>query len=756
MLLCYFFTIMHVYAEFKVYITSNQQSKLDDYYVFKTNAIMVIHDQYHVIADTIKVDLAKKNFFAEADVDFGVKIETSSLLVLAKSFEYDSLLGEGTLQRATIQLPKGYVTAEKAMIHSDGSWELLEALYTPCDAYQPHWRIVADRLTLYSDSIDACKASLIIKQCPVAYLPRVVMPLQNKSKTGLLFPTISYHAHSGPGFKQQYYWYIQPHADSTLGIDWQNKRGIFATGNVRWARSENESLVASGYAGRVWNVYVQRDDVIALESRNRYWLQAHNTQSFGSNAYMLSRLDCGSDKKMSYQFFDSIQDVDDTSYNGTMVRGYLQQGMVSAHVDVVDTARKRFSDLDASDKAKIDQFARLSGQEGLLNQEQKKELESRYCVWRLPHVEYNGMYAHTDVGVGYRHDFFFDRIAYNEFEIEKIYALSKVAYSDPLVPRNSTDLLRFEYHGSLYGAAYGNKNCLMVHCQPHYQARSKIAQDKPMFRHGESRFTANGCQRVYVTAGVEWSLPDVSYSTNEGYGYSVSPKIAWEFIPAMYQKHWYAMDQTDCIFPKNELSCSLRGSGIVANSSVGWALVQRFEFFDNGQVLPLRRSLAEKTIQPLMSQVLFEKDRFGLYGAVEYDVRAQAIVSFESSMRVEAGKLKASCGYLYYNLQAQEQRKLLSNIPHYFFLHAALPLNKKAKIHYGGQFFIEQERFFRPLIHQLKFEYDGHCWGFYCGVEEKVYRESGVSRRDQSIVISIHFDSLGSVGKKFKSPYFAV
>ena len=749
----------------QVKITSDQQIIMRDHYIFKKNVELLIHGKYHILADTITVDAARKNFIAKGDHAFAVKIETEKLLIYARSCTYDRVAESAKVYDATLHLQKGYITAASAERRGNGVWRLEKALYTPCDADNPHWRLTARSVVLHDDSVDACKAEFLIGEQVLAYVPRIVVPFQGKSKTGFLLPKLSLYSRGGVGIKQDYYWYLGKHADCTAGIDWQQHRGIFATGNIRWAHSPDEFMLITGHAGRAWHAFVQKKDMIVEEARNRYWVQGKDFRQLGTLAnfesYALTQADFGSDKKIGYQFFDSINDVDDTFFNSSVVRGYNKQGVFDVRFDAINTSRNRFSELVANDRARIKQFLAIAQPQDpslLLDEAQQKVLENRLFVGKLPHVEYNSGYTFWANVASYRHDIFADRLSYQEYETEKIYALSRVALEEPLIPRNSTDMLRFEYRGVVREHFRWLNQSLTMLCYPHYQMRSKInSPEYYTVNTFERRFAANGGQRAFLEYAAEWCLPEVKFdSPSSGYSHYMQPIVTWGLLPKIYQRHWYAVDKWDFLYPKHEIACSLRNNIKIQETEIDWYVTQGYDFYKNYELFPLRRSISGSHLLPINNFVAASNGDYGVSNELEYDVRAGNLLYAETNVHAKLGSMDFAVGHLYWNNKAQERKKLLSNIPHFVFLQGSLSLNKYAKLHYGGRFSVEQGSLLRPLIHQLKFEYGGHCWGFYLGVEEKLYRESGISRRDQLIVFSIHFDSLGSLGKKFKSPYFAI
>ena len=125
-------------------------------------------------------------------------------------------------------------------------------------------------------------------------------------------------------------------------------------------------------------------------------------------------------------------------------------------------------------------------------------------------------------------------------------------------------------------------------------------------------------------------------------------------------------------------------------------------------------------------------------------------------MLLGAITLVVGISYLFQKPQMLEERRYLSTIPHLLHLRIGVPLSKYASLFYEGQYYAPQRSslFFldgiKPLIHRVRFEYDGHCWGFFVGFEEKKFKECGIQRNERAIVFSLRLDSLGSFAKKLK------
>lgn len=123
-----------------------------------------------------------------------------------------------------------------------------------------------------------------------------------------------------------------------------------------------------------------------------------------------------------------------------------------------------------------------------------------------------------------------------------------------------------------------------------------------------------------------------------------------------------------------------------------------------------------------------------------------------------ADRVSLGAGYLYQAPDAQRRWGLLANTPHFLIFNGSMPLSKQFAVHYDGQFYAEKgKQFFglaqiKPLLHKVRLEYEGHCWGFYVGYEEKKYREIGIEKSERALIFSLRLDSLGSFAKKFKRP----
>ena len=105
---------------------------------------------------------------------------------------------------------------------------LNQASYTSCELDDPAWQLQADKVTLYHDRGYgiARHMTLRLKSLPVLYFPYLNFPINDRRKTGFLFPTMGYSDDNGFEMATPFYWNIAPAFDATLTPRLLSQRGV--------------------------------------------------------------------------------------------------------------------------------------------------------------------------------------------------------------------------------------------------------------------------------------------------------------------------------------------------------------------------------------------------------------------------------------------------------------------------------------------------------------------------------------------------
>ncbi|WP_368422956.1 LPS-assembly protein LptD [Marinobacter sp.] len=168
----------------------------------------------------------------EADYDVG----NGQLDINTATF----LLHEAELRGSAGQLSR--IAEDEVLIH-DGS-------LTTCAPDQNDWSIVASDIHLDQGEGfgTARNVRLRIKDVPVFYWPYASFPIDDRRKTGFLYPSFgTSNAGSGAYLSVPYYLNLAPHYDATLTPQYIHGRGLFNEAEGRYLSTLGESVLQVGY-----------------------------------------------------------------------------------------------------------------------------------------------------------------------------------------------------------------------------------------------------------------------------------------------------------------------------------------------------------------------------------------------------------------------------------------------------------------------------------------------------------------------------
>lgn len=140
--------------------------------------------------------------------------------------------------------------------------------YTSCPGDQPDWLLYARELELrHEDGRGIARgAKLIFKGIPILYAPYFTFPIDDRRKSGFLYPNVGQTSDSGLEFGVPYYWNIAPNQDATFEPRYFSKRGFMLTGEYRFLTRRTTGSLNFDY---------MPDDRLADDTRYRYLVE-HN------------------------------------------------------------------------------------------------------------------------------------------------------------------------------------------------------------------------------------------------------------------------------------------------------------------------------------------------------------------------------------------------------------------------------------------------------------------------------------------------
>lgn len=152
-----------------------------------------------------------------------------------------------------------------------GNYSILRQLqFSTCPGEKPEWNLTAKELKLNFDTgVGTAKnAKLEFFDIPILYLPYMTFPIDDRRKSGFLYPFISTANDNGFEFSIPYYRNIAPNHDATITPRYFTERGAMLTGEYR--------LITRNTSGNLTFDYMP-DDRKADKSRYHYRF-LHNTR----------------------------------------------------------------------------------------------------------------------------------------------------------------------------------------------------------------------------------------------------------------------------------------------------------------------------------------------------------------------------------------------------------------------------------------------------------------------------------------------
>lgn len=738
-----------------------QQVIGQDKFFFSGNVDLLIQDKIHIFADRMYLDLSQ-NFIRVEGLD-DILVQDATACLFARSCHVDLLGDEVFVQGARVQVAEGFFSAQELYRDPAGIWWGRQVSYTPCDQHVPHWRLNAAELVYGKSSLELERVKFFINEVPVLWVPGVLVPLQKKHQSGLLIPKLSFDPVYGPGVVQEFYWYINEHADITTGIDWKNNRGIFGTGELRWAASPQHYGYFKGYGGYEEQVYVQRRDHIIESGRPQFWLQGSHTYGVNGLAgcdYVgaLSLIDWGSDKRTGYEFFDRLEAVDDTAYNAFLLRGYFSKGLFQAGCDVADTVRKRFF------MVPVDSIFSQEEQAQFLLQAPVDvavcEFDTSSSVQHLPQL--GVQYTITKIGdFLFKHYVLGDYVSMRNQELELIFLSGQLARQARLTPRATAESLRLIYEGDYLWQVPTALGTFSVDVQPVLNLRSQVeasykqqslyATEQSLFSFGAYRASVGGMARY-----MPWEF-EVVDALGDKIGL-FQPQVYANGAPFINQSGWPLFDRFDRYYPTGEIGVGVDYSIFFGQEqSLQGFMRQGIEMIPQQLWFPPRKTASVDRATPFSLGLLFQIENLSLGVDQEYCPINQKLLTSFARLKIAGGGCDLHVGYLFQDQAVARMRLFLAQVPHTFYLKSNIFLTNRVCVSYGGFFAAEENivgwsgfKLF-PIQHEIRLEYKGHCWGGYVGFEEKSYRQYNYNKCDRSFVISLYVDSLGSFAKKIKS-----
>jgi LPS-assembly protein len=259
--------------------------------------------------------------------DGGISYYSSALKVSSSSFSAQLAQNKVTMRDAEYrfisQAGRGYASEMSA---SDEGVVLNQATFSTCPEGDNGWALAADKININADDGwgEAWGSVVKIKDIPVLYLPYMTYPVNDKRKTGVLFPKIGSSQKLGLDIEVPYYLNLADNFDATLTPRYMSQRGTQLKSEFRYLTSQHQ--------GSLYVEYLNKDQDKAADFGNRYLSHISHLADFNDRWRATIDFTDISDDSYLTELGSDINNQSDTqlyrqatlSYYGDVVRSDLQ------------------------------------------------------------------------------------------------------------------------------------------------------------------------------------------------------------------------------------------------------------------------------------------------------------------------------------------------------------------------------------------------------------------------------------------------
>jgi len=234
--------------------------------VIGEGAVTIRHRDMRLVADRVVYNEQTKEVVADGNV----VLDSGTDRLQGEHLELNLETSVGFLEHAQGFVQTYYFTGERIEKRGPDHYFLRGGSFTTCEGVLPDWSFHATSTEVTIDEyLHAWNPTLRIKRLPILYFPYAIFPVKRDRSTGLLIPAISLRGTDGLTIRNAFYWAARDNFDATIGIDYIQKTGWGANGEMRYLLATRTQGVSSAY-------YLQNSTTAAqrwsLQTRNSHEL----------------------------------------------------------------------------------------------------------------------------------------------------------------------------------------------------------------------------------------------------------------------------------------------------------------------------------------------------------------------------------------------------------------------------------------------------------------------------------------------------
>ena len=239
-------------------LSDQARYRLDEELVLSGN-VEIVQGDLRVTSESATYDQRA----GEVALDGPIFSRGTDFALAGRSADYSVDSGEMTLNTANFLLHPAAMrgSASRLVRHTETVLEIENGNLTTCEPGNNAWSLVASEILLDRETGvgEATHVRLRVKDVPVFYWPYLTFPIDDRRKSGFLYPAFgTSNAGSGLSAVVPYYFNLAPNYDATLTPQYIHGRGLATEVEGRYLGRWGASVLALGY--------VPDDDAFAEEN----------------------------------------------------------------------------------------------------------------------------------------------------------------------------------------------------------------------------------------------------------------------------------------------------------------------------------------------------------------------------------------------------------------------------------------------------------------------------------------------------------
>ncbi|MGF6494522.1 LPS-assembly protein [Luteibacter sp. 621] len=187
------------------------------------------------------------------DAKGNVRYQEAGMLLRADRMTGTTTPNQGDADHVTYQLlqSRGNGVADHAKVTDPTHGRMRMATYSTCDVGKHQWEFRAKTVELNKDTGvgTAWNGTMRFKGVPFMYLPYFTFPLDDRRKSGFLYPTFGSSSHSGTYLTLPYYLNLAPNYDATITPSYYTERGAMLGVEFRYLQPRSNGTFDITYLG---------------------------------------------------------------------------------------------------------------------------------------------------------------------------------------------------------------------------------------------------------------------------------------------------------------------------------------------------------------------------------------------------------------------------------------------------------------------------------------------------------------------------